>query len=160
MIHWARSIGGASDIEANHARARRWAAGCHAGAPFCHPARAIGSSGQRYRSISKWPPISRVVREGGAVYGSHIFVDVHYCSNGQYILSGESRRQTVLDNWQVNRWEDSGRWAVLRVEGRVGVRATSRSGKVEFVAAELLPDGRLWVGDGVSVRLQGPAICR
>ena len=99
-------------------------------------------------------------REGGAVYGSHIFLDVHYCSNGQYILSGESRRQTVLDNWQVNRWEDSGRWAVLRVEGRVGVRAASRSGKVDFVAAELLPDGRLWVGDGVSVRLQGPAICR
>ena len=99
-------------------------------------------------------------REGGAVYGSHIFLDVHYCSNGQYILSGESRRQTVLDNWQVNRWEDSGRWAVLRVEGRVGVRAVSSSGKVDFVAAELLPDGRLWVGDGVSVRLQGPAICR
>jgi hypothetical protein len=99
-------------------------------------------------------------REGGAVYGSHIFLDVHYCSNGQYILSGESRRQTVLDNWQVNRWEDSGRWAVLRVEGRVGVRAMSRSGKADFVAAELLPDGRLWVGDGVSVRLQGPAICR
>ena len=99
-------------------------------------------------------------REGGAVYGSHIFLDVHYCSNGQYILSGESRRQTVLDNWQVNRWQDSGRWAVQRVEGRVGVRALSRSGKVDFVAAELLPDGRLWVGDGVSVRLQGPAICR
>ena len=66
----------------------------------------------------------------------------------------------MLDNWQVNRWEDSGRWAVLRVEGRVGVRAVSRSGKVDFVPAELLPDGRLWVGDGVSVRLQGPAICR
>ena len=99
-------------------------------------------------------------REGGPVYGSHIFLDVHYCSNGQYMLAGESRRQTVLDNWQVNRWEDSGRWAVLRVEGRVGVRAVSHSGKVDFVAAEILPDGRLWVGDGVSVRLQGPAICR
>jgi hypothetical protein len=99
-------------------------------------------------------------REGGAVYGSHIFLDVHYCSNGQYILSGESRRQTVLDNWQVNRWEDSGRWAVLRVEGRVGVRAVSLSGRVDFVAADILPDGRLWVGDGVSVRPQGLAICR
>ena len=99
-------------------------------------------------------------REGGAAYGLHIFLDVHYCSNGQYILSGESRRQTVLDNWQVNRWEDSGRWAVLRVEGRAGVRAQSRSGKVDFVAADILPDGTLWVGDGVSVRLQGMAICR
>ena len=99
-------------------------------------------------------------REGGAVYGSHISLDVHYCSNGHYILSGESRRQTVLDNWQVNRWEDSGRWAVMRVEGRVGVRAVSRSGKVDFVAAAILPDGRLWVGDGVSVSLQGPAICQ
>ena len=99
-------------------------------------------------------------REGGPVYGSHIFLDVHYCSNGQYLLTGESRRQTVLDNWQVNRWEDSGRWAVLRVEGRVGVRAVSSSGKVDFVVTELLPDGRLWVGDGVSVNPKGPAICR
>ena len=66
----------------------------------------------------------------------------------------------MLDNLQVNRWEDSGRWVVLRVEGRVGVRAVSRSGKVDFVAAEIAPDGSLWVGDGVSVRLQGQATCR
>ena len=99
-------------------------------------------------------------REGGAVYGSHIFLDVHYCSNGQYLLAGESRRQTVLDNWQVNRWEDSGRWAVLRVAGRVGVRASSNAGKVDFVAAELLPDGRLWVGEGVSVSPKGHALCQ
>ena len=99
-------------------------------------------------------------RDGGPVYGSHIFLDVHYCSNGQYLLAGESRRQTVLDNWQVNRWEDSGRWAVLRIGGRVGVRASSNSGKVDFVAAEVLPDGRLWVGDGVSVNPKGAALCR
>ena len=99
-------------------------------------------------------------REGGPVYGSHIFLDVHYCANGQYLLAGESRRQTVLDNWQVNRWEDAGQWAVMRVEGRVGVRAVSRSGRVDFVPAELLSDGRLWVGDGVSVNPKGPAICR
>ena len=66
----------------------------------------------------------------------------------------------MLDNLQVNRWEDSGRWVVLRVEGRVGVRAVSRSGKVDFVAAEIAPDGSLWVSDGVSVRLQGQATCR
>ena len=99
-------------------------------------------------------------REGGPVYGAHIFLDVHYCSSGQYLLAGETRRQTVLDNWQVNRWEDSGRWAVLRIAGRVGVRASSNSGKVDFVAAKVLPDGRLWVGDGVSVSPKGPALCR
>ena len=128
--------------------------------PVCHSACAVGFSGQRYRSISKWTPISRVIPGRRSRLRLNIFLDVHYCSNGQYTLSGESRRQTVLDNWQVNRWDDSGRWAVLWVEGRVGVRAVSSSGKVDFVAAELLPDGRLWVGDGVSVRLQGPAICR
>lgn len=99
-------------------------------------------------------------RDGGPVYGSHIFLDVHYCSNGEYRLAGESRRQTVLDNWQVNRWEDAGRWVVMRVGGRVGVRASSNSGKADFVAAELLSDGRLWVGDGVSVNAKGPALCR
>jgi hypothetical protein len=99
-------------------------------------------------------------RDGGPVYGSHIFLDVHYCPSGQYLLAGESRRQTVLDNWQVNRWEDSGRWTVLRVAGQVGVRASSNSGKVDFVATEMLPDGRLWVGEGVSVSHKGPALCR
>lgn len=99
-------------------------------------------------------------REGGPAYGTHIFLDIHYCPDGQYLLAGESRRQTVLDNWQVNSWQDAGRWAVLRIDGRVGVRAASRSGKVDFVLAELLPDGRLWVGDGVSVIPKGPAVCR
>ena len=98
-------------------------------------------------------------REGGAAYGTHFALDVHYCGNGQFILSGQSRRQTVLDNWQVNNWEDSGSWQVVRFQGRTGVRAVSRSGAVDFVPVEILPNGRVWAGDGVSVQPRGVAVC-
>ena len=98
-------------------------------------------------------------REGGPAYGTHFFLDVHYCSNGQFLLFGESRRQTVLDNWQNNSWQDAGTWQVMRFQGRTGVRAISRSGKVDFVPVEMLPGGRLWAGEGVSVQPQGAARC-
>jgi hypothetical protein len=98
-------------------------------------------------------------REGGPAYGTHFFLDVHYCSSGQFILFGQSRRQTVLDNWQNNSWEDAGQWDVVRLQGRAGVRAVSRTGKVDFVPVEILPGGRLWAGEGVSVQPQGPARC-
>ena len=99
-------------------------------------------------------------REGGAAYGTHVSLEIHYCANGEYILFGRSQRQTVLDNWQVNNWQDAGRWNVVRVQGQTGVRAVSVSGKVDFVAVETLPGGRLWAGEGVSVQAQGPARCR
>jgi hypothetical protein len=99
-------------------------------------------------------------REGGAVYGTHNFLDVHYCANGEFILFGRSERQTVLDNFQRSSWEDTGRWEVVRLQGRAGVRWVSRSGKVDFAALEILPDGRLWAGEGVSIQPQGPARCK
>ena len=99
-------------------------------------------------------------REGGPAYGTHIFLDVDYCASGRFILTGQSRRQTVLDNWQMNNWEDAGRWDVVRFQGRTGVRAVTESGKVDFVPVEMLPGGRLWAGEGVSVQARGPARCR
>ena len=99
-------------------------------------------------------------REGGAAYGTHNFLDVHYCANGEFILFGKSERQTVMDNWQRNSWEDAGRWEVVRFQGRAGVRWVSRSGKIDFAAVEILPGGRLWAGEGVSVQPQGPARCK
>ena len=99
-------------------------------------------------------------REGGAAYGTHIRLEVHYCPSGQFVLFGQSRRQTVLDNWQVNNWEDAGRWDVIRVQGQPGVRAVSIAGRTDFAPVKMLPDGRLWAGDGVSVQLRGAARCK
>lgn len=99
-------------------------------------------------------------REGGPIYGTYFFLEVHYCRTGQYALFGRNRRQTVLDNWQVNNWEEYGRWDVIRFQGQVGVQSISTSGKRDFVPVHLLPDGRLWVADGVSTQRQGTAQCR
>lgn len=99
-------------------------------------------------------------REGGAAYGTHVFLDIDYCASGRFILTGKSRRQTVLDNWQMNNWDDAGRWDVVRFQGRTGVRWVSVSGKMDFVPVEVLQGGRLRAGEGVSVQPQGAARCR
>lgn len=98
-------------------------------------------------------------REGGAAYGTHIFLDIHYCPSGQYLLYGQSRKQTVLDNWQVNNWEDYGRWDVVRYQGQVGIGYVSTQGQTDFIPVQIRADGSLWAGEGVSIQRQGRAQC-
>jgi len=99
-------------------------------------------------------------REGGPLYGTFFTLQVHFCRSGRYITFGESRRHTVLDNEQVNRFTDEGTWEVTTVRGQMVLRYLSTSGQPNMVAINVAPNGRVSLGDGsITVIKQGVAQC-
>ena len=99
-------------------------------------------------------------REGGPLYGTFFTLQVHFCRSGRYITFGESRRHTVLDNEQVNRFTDEGTWEVTTVRGQMVLRYLSVSGQPNMVAINVAPNGRVSLGDGsITVIKQGVAQC-
>src|SRR5262245_48960292 len=64
-------------------------------------------------------------REGGPVYGTFFTLQVHFCRSGRYMTFGESRKHTVLDNEQVNRFTDQGTWTIGSMQGRMFLRYLS-----------------------------------
>jgi hypothetical protein len=99
-------------------------------------------------------------REGGPLYGTFFTLQVHFCRSGRYLTFGESRRHTVLDNEQVNRFTDEGTWEVTTVRGQMVLRYVSVSGQPNMVAINVAPGGRVSLGDGsITVIRQGVAQC-
>lgn len=98
-------------------------------------------------------------REGGALYGTFFTLQVHFCRSGRYMTFGESRRQTVLDNEQVNRFTDEGTWEITAVRGQLVLRYVSVSGEANTVAVDVGPNGRVSLGEGITLVRQGPARC-
>jgi hypothetical protein len=98
-------------------------------------------------------------REGGALYGTFFTLEVHFCRSGRYVTFGESRRQTILDNEQVNRFSDEGTWEITTFRGQLVLKYVSVSGEPNVVAINVAPNGRVWLGDGITVVRQGPAQC-
>ena len=99
-------------------------------------------------------------REGGPLYGTFFTLQVHFCRSGRYMTFGESRRHTVLDNEQVNRFTDEGTWEVTTVRGQMVLRYLSVSGQPNMVAINVAPNGRVTLGDGsISFVRQGVAQC-
>jgi hypothetical protein len=99
-------------------------------------------------------------RDGGALYGTHYFLDVQLCRTGRYYTSAESRRTTILNNQQVNRWRETGTWAIISYENQPVLKYISSAGKTNVAPARLLPEGRIWLGEGVSVQRTGTTACR
>ena len=99
-------------------------------------------------------------RKGGPIYGTFYFEEIHFCPSGQYMLFGQSRKQTVLGNEQVNNWEDCGIWNVIHVQGQVALQYRSRSGTGNIIPIHFLPDGRIQIPDGISLQKPGGAQCR
>src|SRR5687768_3490590 len=64
-------------------------------------------------------------REGGALYGTFFTLEVHFCRSGRYVTFGESRRQTILDNEQVNRFSDEGTWEITTFRGQLVLKYVS-----------------------------------
>jgi len=99
-------------------------------------------------------------REGGPLYGTFFFLDVHFCASGRYLLFGQSRKQTVLGNEQVNNWKDSGIWDVVTFQGHTALRYVATSGARDMVPMEILPDGRVHPLSGASMERMGMAQCK
>jgi hypothetical protein len=98
-------------------------------------------------------------RDGGALYGTFFTLQVHFCRSGRYVTFGESRRQTVLDNEQVNRFTDEGTWEITTFRGQLVLQYVSISGQPNIVAVNVAPNGRVSLGDGITVVRQGLAQC-
>lgn len=100
-------------------------------------------------------------RNGGPLYGTTYVKEVHLCPSGQYFESGFSERQTVLDNFQRGNWQDHGTWDVVMISGQVCLSSRSLAGGASgYAPIRILPDGRIWLGDEVTVQRMGRAECR
>lgn len=119
----------------------------------------IGSQAQALRSYLGGQKLLVTYRQGGAVYGTYVSLQVHLCRSGNYMTFGQSRKQTVLGNEQVNNWRDEGRWDVGVYAGQLGVEYVSASGQSNFVPVRISPNGQILAGNGTSVVRQGTAMC-
>ena len=97
-------------------------------------------------------------REGGAVYGTYYTLEIHYCPNG-YGLYGSSSKQTVMGNYQNDNWQEFGTWKVMEQGGAVGLYYQPQYGQANFVPIYKLPNGNLFIREGLSIVKQGQAIC-
>jgi hypothetical protein len=98
-------------------------------------------------------------REGGSLYGTFFTLQVHFCRSGRYMTFGESRKHTVLDNEQVNTFSDEGTWEITTVRGQMVLKYVSVSGQPNTVPVRVL-NGRVSLGDGISVVRRGVAQCQ
>ena len=98
-------------------------------------------------------------REGGSLYGTFFTLQVHFCRSGRYMTFGESRKHTVLDNEQVNTFSDEGTWEITTFRGQMVLKYVSVSGQPNMVPVRVL-NGRVSLGDGISVVRRGVAQCQ
>lgn len=125
------------------------------------PAHAqTGSNERNVRDLFAGQTMLVTWRDGGPLYGTFFTLQVHFCNSGRYMTFGESRRQTVLDNQQVGNLDDRGSWDVATLQGQLVLRYLSDTGQANAVPVRVLPNGNIWVGEGVTVIRQGAAQCR
>jgi hypothetical protein len=99
-------------------------------------------------------------REGGSLYGTYFFLDVHFCSSGKYVSASQSRKQTVLGNEQVNNWNDAGSWDVILVQGYPALQYIAASGAQDIVPMQILSDGSIRPLSCAFMQRLGKAQCR
>jgi len=128
--------------------------------PMTAPLAAQGPPEPAVRDFFNGQQMLVTYREGGPLYGTFFTLQVHFCRSGRYMTFGESRRHTVLDNEQVNRFTDEGTWEVTTIRGQMVLRYLSISGQPNMVAINVAPNGRVTLGDGsITVIRQGVAQC-
>lgn len=114
---------------------------------------------QRIKNAFKGQRLLITYREGEVLYGTYYFYDAHFCQSGQYMVFAQSRKRTILDNEQVNNWEEYGTWNVVSLQGQVFLQCNPNSGEQYSYPVRLLPNGQIWIGEGISIQRQGRAEC-
>jgi hypothetical protein len=103
------------------------------------PATAQGRTEADVRQFFNGQRMLVTYREGGAVYGTFFTLDVQFCRTGRYVTVGESRKHTVLDNEQVNRFADEGTWEVTTIGAQMVLKYVSVSGQPNVVPINVPP---------------------
>lgn len=98
-------------------------------------------------------------REGEVIYGTYYFLEIHYCPNG-YGIYGSTLKKTVLGNEQKSNWQEFGIWKIITQNGVNGIHYSATNGNQQFYPIYRLPDGSMFIRDGVTIVKQGTAICQ
>ena len=98
-------------------------------------------------------------REGGVLYGTYRYYDIHHCRSGQYVEYGYSSKNSVTGSTLTSNWESRGQWRVTTQQGRAGVYYTPSNAQPEFVPMRLNADGSVFVNEGVNFSMEGAANC-
>ena len=99
-------------------------------------------------------------RDGGPIYGTYHQIYVAFCTSGTYFSEGGSSRSAIVENRERRSFSDQGTWSVVELGSAIVVQYRSVSGQVAAYPVHLLPNGRIWAGNGITVIPQGPAPCR
>jgi len=97
-------------------------------------------------------------RQGGAVYGTYNFLEVHYCPNGYYGLYGNSVKKTVLGNEQRSNWKEFGTWKITSQNNVNGILYISTVGNQNFYPLYKNANGQIYYGN-MTIINRGLAIC-
>ena len=97
-------------------------------------------------------------REGGPIYGTFYFIEIHYCPNG-YGLYGRTSKQTVMGNYQTSNWQEFGTWEVTQQNGLTGIYYAPTGGQHLFVPIYKMSNGTLIINEATTIVHQGQAIC-
>ena len=116
------------------------------------------SEAETVRSLLSGRTIMVTYRDGGPIYST--YQQISFCPSGSYFSQGGSSRTTILENQERRSFNDEGTWSVSELGNLVVVQSRSVSGQVTALLVRLLPNGRIWVGTGITVIPQGPASCR
>lgn len=99
-------------------------------------------------------------RDGGALYGTYRYFDIHHCRSGQYVEYGYTSKNSVTGSALTTNWESYGRWQITTQQGRSGVYYQPNNDQAEFVPMQINADGSVFVNEGVSLSPEGQAECQ
>jgi hypothetical protein len=117
------------------------------------------SEAETVRSLLSGRTMMVTYRDGGPVYGTYQQIYVSFCPSGSYFSQGRSSRTTILENQERRSFSDQGTWSVSELGNLVAVQYRSVSGQVTSFLVHLLPNGKIWAGNGITVIPQGAAPC-
>jgi len=97
-------------------------------------------------------------REGGLIYGTLYFIEIHISPNG-YGMYGRNTKHTVMENYQTNNWEEFGTWQVTEQNRLSGIYYTPLNKTPLFIPIYKLVDASLMINESTTMIRQGQALC-